>query len=39
MILYKTNEEVELMQISALLVSDTLAEVAKILKPGITTLG
>lgn len=38
MILYKTNEEVELMQISALLVSDTLAEVAKILKPGITTL-
>jgi len=38
MILYKSNEEVELMQISALLVSDTLAEVAKIIKPGITTL-
>ncbi len=38
MILYKTNEEVELMRISALLVSDTLAEVAKILKPGINTL-
>ncbi|MGY4386298.1 methionyl aminopeptidase [Pedobacter sp. UYP24] len=38
MILYKTNEEVELMRISALLVSATLAEVAKVLKPGITTL-
>ncbi|MHA4895735.1 type I methionyl aminopeptidase [Pedobacter sp. PWIIR3] len=38
MILYKTNEEVELMRISALLVSQTLAEVAKVLKPGMTTL-
>lgn len=38
MIHYKTEEEVELMRISALLVSSTLAEVAKILKAGITTL-
>jgi methionyl aminopeptidase len=38
MIFYKTNFEVELMKQSALLVSTTLAEVAKILKPGISTL-
>jgi methionyl aminopeptidase len=38
MIICKTNEEVELMRKSALLVSKTLTEVAKILKPGITTL-
>jgi len=38
MIIYKTNEEVELMKISAQLVSSTLAEVAKVLKPGMTTL-
>jgi methionyl aminopeptidase len=38
MIICKTNEEVELMRQSALLVSKTLAEAAKILKPGITTL-
>ena len=38
MIICKTNEEVELMRQSALLVSKTLTEVAKILKPGITTL-
>lgn len=38
MIHYKNNEEVELMRESALLVSKTLSEVAKILKPGITTL-
>lgn len=38
MIIYKTNEEVELMKISAQLVSNTLAEVAKVLKPGMTTL-
>lgn len=38
MIIYKTNEEVELMKISALLVSNTLAEIAKVLKPGMTTL-
>ena len=38
MILYKTNEQVEMMRQSALLVSKTLTEVAKMLKPGITTL-
>jgi len=38
MIIYKTDEQVELMRISALLVSQTLAEIAGILKPGITTL-
>ena len=38
MIICKTNEEVELMRKSALLVSSTLTEVAKILKPGITSL-
>lgn len=38
MILYKTNEQVELMKISAMLVSHTLSEVAKILKPGIKTI-
>ena len=38
MMLYKTNEQVELMRQSALLVSKTLTEVAQILKPGITTL-
>ena len=34
----KTNEEVELMRKSALLVSKTLSEMAALLKPGITTL-
>jgi methionyl aminopeptidase len=38
MIILKTDEQVELMRESALLVSRTLAETAKILKPGITTL-
>lgn len=38
MILYKTEAEVALMKQSATLVSKTLAEVAKILKPGVTTL-
>lgn len=38
MMIPKTNEEVELMRQSALLVSNTLAETAKILRPGITTL-
>lgn len=37
MIYYKTREEIELIRESALLVSATLAEVAKILKPGMTT--
>jgi methionyl aminopeptidase len=38
MIYYKTTAEVELMRESALLVSATLAEVARNLKPGMTTL-
>ncbi len=38
MVYYKTNEEIELIRKSSLLVSATLAEVAKFLKPGITTL-
>ncbi|RZM28029.1 MAG: type I methionyl aminopeptidase [Pedobacter sp.] len=38
MIKYKSDEEVALMQISARLVSDTLAEVAKVLKPGMATI-
>src|SRR5688572_31527121 len=38
MIYYKSAEEIELMRKSALLVSSSLAEVAKILRPGITTL-
>src|SRR6187551_1233731 len=38
MIHYKNAEEIELMRESALLVSKTLSEVAKILKPGITTI-
>lgn len=37
MIHYKNAQEIELMRQSALLVSKTLSEVAKILKPGITT--
>ena len=37
MILYKTDAEVQLMKQSAELVSKTLTEVAKVLKPGITT--
>ena len=35
---YKTSEEIELIRESALLVSATLAEVAKVIAPGITTL-
>lgn len=38
MMIVKTNEQVELMRKSALLVSKTLAEIAKTLAPGITTL-
>ncbi|HXB93419.1 MAG TPA: type I methionyl aminopeptidase [Puia sp.] len=38
MIHYKTPAEIEMMRESALLVSRTLTEVAKILKPGINTL-
>ncbi len=38
MIYYKTNEEIEGIRKSCLLVSKTLAEVARFIKPGITTL-
>ncbi len=38
MIYYKTRAEIELMRESALLVSQSLTEIAKILKPGITTM-
>lgn len=38
MIHYKTPAEIELMRESARLVSKTLAEAAKVLKPGITTM-
>jgi len=38
MIHYKTSSEIASMRESALLVSRTLAEVAKVLKPGVTTL-
>ena len=38
MMIYKTNDQVELMRQSALLVSKTLTEIAGTLKPGITTL-
>ena len=37
MIHYKSPEEIELMRESALLVGKTIAEVAKIIKPGVTT--
>lgn len=36
--IYKTNAEVELMKAAAQLVSTTLAEVAAMIKPGVTTL-
>jgi methionyl aminopeptidase len=38
MIIIKTNEQVEQMRQSALLVSKTLSEAAKLLRPGITSL-
>lgn len=37
-IYYKTEEEIELLRQSSLLVGKTLAEVAKIIRPGVTTL-
>ena len=37
-IYYKTEEEIDLLRESSLLVGKTLAEVAKLLKPGVTTL-
>jgi methionyl aminopeptidase len=38
MIFYKTGEEIELIRISSLLVGKTLAELAKIIRPGLSTL-
>jgi methionyl aminopeptidase len=38
MIAYKTKEEIELIRHSSLLVAKTLAEVAKIIRPGVSTL-
>jgi len=38
MIYYKTEEEIELIKESSLLVGKTLAELAKVIKPGVTTL-
>jgi len=38
MLYYKTREEIELVRESSLLVAKTLAEVAKLIRPGITTL-
>lgn len=38
MINYKTSEEIEVMRQSCLLVGDTIAEVAKLIRPGITTM-
>lgn len=38
MIDYKTEEEIEIQRESSLLVGKTLAEVARIIKPGVTTL-
>jgi len=38
MIFYKTGEEIELIKNSSLLVGKTLAELAKIIEPGVTTL-
>lgn len=37
MIQYKSNEEIELIRLSSLLVGKTLAEVARHIKPGVTT--
>jgi methionyl aminopeptidase len=38
MILAKTEEEIELLRLNHELVSKTLAEVAKLIRPGVTTL-
>lgn len=38
MINYKTSEEIELMRQSCLMVGDAIAEVAKLIKPGVSTL-
>ena len=38
MLVYKNEEEIEIVRRNNLLVSRTLAEVAKMIKPGVTTL-
>jgi len=38
MLYYKTQEEIEIIRESSLLVAKTLAEVAKVIRPGVTTL-
>ncbi|HRW62051.1 MAG TPA: type I methionyl aminopeptidase [Bacteroidales bacterium] len=38
MLVYKSEEEIEILRRNNLLVSKTLAEVAKLIKPGVTTL-
>lgn len=38
MLVYKSEEEIEIIRRNNLLVSETLAEVAKLIKPGVTTL-
>ena len=38
MIIYKTKQETELIRQSCLLVNDTIAEIAKNIKPGVTSL-
>lgn len=38
MIEYKTEEEIEIIRQNCLLVNDTIAEVGKLIKPGVTTL-
>jgi methionyl aminopeptidase len=38
MIYFKTDEEVELLRQSSLLVGKTLAEVARMLRPGVLTI-
>ncbi len=38
MLIYKSEEEIEIIRRNNLLVSKTLAEVAKLIKPGVTTL-
>jgi methionyl aminopeptidase len=37
-IIYKTSAEVELMRVSCMMVGDTIAEIAKLIKPGVTTM-
>lgn len=37
MVILKTDEEIELMKLSNQLVTDTLAEIAKLIQPGVTT--